>query len=86
MIRLKGSSEDKVSFEFPDIDDYLIRIKVPGSFLDPLDFHELKRGVNTLSSWVLFFQKRGEDYPELLSLSSQIELDPNLAIHIDKNH
>ncbi|WP_421762861.1 endonuclease MutS2 [Ekhidna sp.] len=84
MIRLKGSSEDKVSFEFPDIDDYLIRIKVPGSFLDPLDFHELKRGVNTLSSWVLFFQKRGEDYPELLSLSSQIELDPNLAIHIDK--
>lgn len=84
MIRLKGSSEDKVSFEFPDIDDYLTKIKVPGSFLDPQDFHELKRGVNTLTSWVSFFQKKGENYPELFSLSNKIEIDPNLSIHIDK--
>lgn len=84
MIRLKGSSDDKVSFEFPDIDEYLIKIKVPGSFLDPQDFHELKRGVNTLTSWVQFFQKKGEEYPELFSLSKKIEVDPNLAIHIDK--
>ena len=84
MIRLKGSSEDKVSFEFPDIEDYLTKIKVPGSFLDPQDFHELKRGVNTLTSWVLFFQQKGDSYPELFSLSNRIEIDPNLAIHIDK--
>lgn len=84
MIRLKGSSEDKVSFEFPDMDDYLTRIKVPGSFLDPQDFHELKRGVNSLTSWVLFFQKKGNQYTELHSLSNSIEIDPNLAIHIDK--
>ena len=84
MIQLKGSSEDKVSFEFPDIDDYLTRIKVPGSFLDPREFHELKRGVNTLISWVQFFQKKGSNYPELFSLSSKIETDPNLSIHIDK--
>ncbi|MEQ8629289.1 endonuclease MutS2 [Ekhidna sp.] len=84
MIRLKGSSEDKVSFEFPDIDDYLTKVKVPGSFLDPEDFHELKRGVNTLTSWVQFFQKKGIEYPELLVLSSHIEIDPNLSIHIDK--
>ena len=31
MIRLKGSSEEKVSFEFPDIDDYLTQVKVSGS-------------------------------------------------------
>lgn len=84
MIRLKESSEDKVSFEFPDMDEYLTQIKVPGSFLDPQDFHELKRGVNTLSSWVEFFKKKGDAYQELLSLSSAIEIDPNLAIHIDK--
>lgn len=84
MIRLKGSTEDKVSFEFPDMDEYLIRIKVPGSFLDPLDFHELKRGVNTLTSWVQFFHEKGTDYPELLSISSSIDIDPNLSIHIDK--
>ncbi|WP_424961689.1 endonuclease MutS2 [Ekhidna sp.] len=84
MIRLKGSPEDKVSFEFPDIDDFLTEVKVPGSFLEPDDFHELKRGVNTLTSWVQFFQKKGSEYPELLALSSHIEIDPNLAIHIDK--
>ncbi|WP_420318295.1 endonuclease MutS2 [Ekhidna sp.] len=84
MIRLKGSSEDKVSFEFPDIDEFLVRVKVPGTFLDPEDFHELKRGVNTLTSWVTFFQKKGDEYPELLKISNHIEIDPNLAVHIDK--
>ncbi len=84
MIHLKGSSEDKVSFEFPDMDEYLTRIKVPGSFLEPSDFHELKRGVNSLTSWVLFFQKKGSEYPELYNISNFIEIDPNLAIHIDK--
>ncbi len=83
MIRLKGSSDDKVSFEFPDMDDYLVQVKVPGSFLDPQDFHELKRGVNTLTSWVSFFQRKGVEYPELHSLSNSIYIDPNLAIHID---
>ena len=84
MIQLKGSSEDKVCLEFPNIDDFLISIKIPGSFLNPQDFHELKRGVNTLTSWVQFFREKGGDYPELFGLSSRIEIDPNLAIHIDK--
>ena len=84
MIRLKGSSEEKVSFEFPDIDDYLTQVKVSGSFLNPEDFHDLKRGVNTLTSWIQFFQKKGSEYPELMALSSHIEIDPNLSIHIDK--
>ncbi|MEO9481810.1 MAG: endonuclease MutS2 [Ekhidna sp.] len=84
MIQLKGSSDEKVSFEFPDMDDYLVRIKVPGSFLDPQDFHELKRGVKTLTSWIHFFQKKGDDFQELFALSSSIAIDPNLSIHIDK--
>ena len=84
MIFLKGNREDKVSFEFPDIDDYLTRIKVPGSFLDAQDFHELKRGVNSLNSWVVFFQSKGARYPELFNLSGSISIDPNLTIHIDK--
>ncbi|MEO9873135.1 endonuclease MutS2 [Ekhidna sp.] len=83
MMRLKGEADDRVSFEFPDIEDYLTQIKVPGSFLDPQDFHELKRGVNTLASWVQFFQKKGNEYSELFSLSNKIEIDQNLSIHID---
>lgn len=84
MVRLKHSQEDQVSFEFPDIDEFLVRIKVPGSFLDPEDFHELKRGVNTLSSWVSFFQNKGDEYVELFRLSNRIAIDANLAVHIDK--
>ena len=59
MMKLKNSSEERVSFEFPDIDDYLKRVKIPGSFLDPAGFHDLKSGINTLVSWVLLFQKKG---------------------------
>lgn len=84
MIQLKGSSEDKVSFDFPDINEFLIKVKVPGTFLDPEEFHELKRGITTLFSWVQFFQTKGEGYPELHRLSGNISLDPNLAIHIDQ--
>ncbi len=84
MMKLKNSSEERVSFEFPDIDDYLKQIKVPGSFLDPPSFHELKAGINTLISWVLLFQKKGELYPELFNISSRIDIDPNLSIQIDR--
>jgi DNA mismatch repair protein MutS2 len=84
MMKLKNSSEERVFFEFPDIDAYLKQIKIPGSFLDPAGFHELKAGINTLVSWVLLFQKKGEVYPELFSISSHIDIDPNLSILIDR--
>lgn len=84
MMKLKNSSEERVSFEFPDIDDYLKRVKIPGSFLDPAGFHDLKSGINTLVSWVLLFQKKGEVFPELFSLTSHIEIDPNLSTLIDR--
>lgn len=84
MQSLKSESANKVVFDFPDIEDYLTRIKVPGTFLDSIDFHELKRGVNTLTSWVSFFQDRGDAFRELKILSNSISIDPNLAIHIDR--
>lgn len=84
MMKLKNSSEERVFFEFPDIDEYLIQVKVAGSFLDPTGFHDLKSGINTLVSWVLLFQKKGEVYPELFNISSHIEIDPNLSIVIDR--
>lgn len=84
MMRLKGEGSEHVFFDFPDIENHLTQIKVPGSFLDPESFHELKIGIHTLTSWVQFFQKRGDAYAELAALSDQIAIDPNLAIHIDK--
>lgn len=84
MIYLKGASEEKVSFEFPDIEAFLLRIKVPGSFLDPSEFHQLKTGVMSLVSWVDFFQKRGEAFPELAGLTSRVDVDPLLPHAIDR--
>ncbi|MEP1097187.1 MAG: endonuclease MutS2 [Cyclobacteriaceae bacterium] len=84
MLRLLVEDKSSVEFRFPDIDDYLVKIKVPGSWLDPLDFHELKVCVSTLSSWSVFFSDHQENYPELAALSSNIEIDPSLAPNINK--
>lgn len=84
MLHLVGHNNGRIQFQFPDIDDYLLRVKVPGTFLDPSDFHELKIGINTLASWTQFFTGNSEQYPELSSLSSNIEIDPNLAVSIDR--
>lgn len=83
MLVLKSNSDGKVVFEFPDIDEFLVAIKVPGSFLDAADFHQLKRGVITLDSWLRFFSGQGQKYPELSNLSARIELVGDLASSID---
>lgn len=84
MLHLVAHNKGEIQFQFPDIDDYLTRVKVPGSFLDPSDFHELKIGINTLTSWTKFFRGNALQYPELSSLSANIEIDPGLAASIDR--
>ena len=84
MQKLKSGSQGKVAFEFPDMDDLLTKIQVPGSFLEAQDFHELKVGIKTLSSWVEFFKDDKNEFAELEKLSGDVAIDPNLAIHIDR--
>lgn len=84
MLHLVANNNGKIQFQFPDIDDYLTRVKVPGSFLDPSDFHELKIGINTLTSWTRFFKGSSLQYPELSSLSANIEIDTGLSAYIDR--
>lgn len=84
MLRLLVEEKSSIEFRFPDIEEFLIKIKVPGSWLGPEDFHELKVGVSTLSSWAIFFSNHQENYPELSSLSSNIHIDPRLISSIDK--
>jgi len=84
MSSLKGDSQDKVSFEFVDFEEYLTKIKIPGSFLDPQDFHELKKGIKAVSLWSVFFQKHSVDYPHLFSLADRIDLEDDLVIQIDQ--
>ena len=82
MVRLKSDANGKVLFEFSDFEAYLTKIKVPGTFLDPTNFHDLKRGVVTLSSWLSFFSEE-QTYPELSSLVHGIELEPSLVTAIE---
>ena len=84
MSQLKSDANGKVSFEFTDFEEYLIKVKVPGTFLDPANFHDLKRGVLTVSSWVDFLEHQSETYPQLSVLSGKIELDSGLVYAIDK--
>ncbi|MEM6816986.1 MAG: endonuclease MutS2, partial [Bacteroidota bacterium] len=83
MMRLKSDANGQVSFEFSDFEEYLIKLKVPGTFLDPADFHKLKRGVLTVDSWIQFFKKYNASYPQLLGLVEKIDLDPTLSTEID---
>ncbi len=84
MLKLLIDDRSSVQFQFPDIDEYLTKVKVPGSWLDPLDFHELKTGINTLTSWTEFFLVKQDTYPELSSLSSKIHVHTELAPSINK--
>ncbi|MEM9339625.1 MAG: endonuclease MutS2 [Bacteroidota bacterium] len=84
MMLLKSSERDKVAFRFPAIDAYLVKVKVPGSFLQTVDFHELKIGVNTLTSWTSFFKNKAAEYPELYTLSASVEVAPGLSDAIDR--
>ncbi|MEQ9404471.1 MAG: endonuclease MutS2 [Cyclobacteriaceae bacterium] len=84
LLKLVAESKGKVQFRFPDIEQLLIRIKVPGSYLNPEGFHELKLGIQTLVSWAGFFENNHEDYPELSLLAGNVDVDPGLSHRIDK--
>ena len=84
MLILKSDGNGKVSFEFSDFEEYLVKVKVAGTFLDPGDFHDLKKGVQTVASWMDFFDANSEKYPMLLGLSETIELDANLVYEIER--
>jgi len=84
VIKLRGEANGKVLFEFGDFEEYLIKIKVPGTFLDPSNFHDLKRGIYTVSSWISFLIPNKEQYPHLSVLADRIELNPTLIDSIDR--
>ena len=84
MIRLKEHPDRELSYQFPDMDDHLIKVKVPGSFPNPDDFHKLKRGLDVLTLWISFFNKHEKVFPELSGLSSKIEIDDSISKAIDR--
>ncbi len=83
-MRLRASEREQVTFRFPAIEEYLVKVKVPGTFLQAEDFHDLKVGVNTLTSWTSFFKNKNLNYPELYALSADVQIAPDLAAAMDR--
>ena len=84
MLGLLAEHKDSVSMMFVDIDEFLVRVKVPGSFLDAKDFHDLRSGLATMTSWVKFLESHKETYQVLSALSKNIEVDDSLEQAIDR--
>ena len=82
MSLLKDDDKNNVSFEFVAIEEYLAKIKIPGSFPDPQDFNELKKGIKSISFWSVFLRRHSSDYPNLSRLAEHINPDQDLANQI----
>ncbi|MEM6643025.1 MAG: endonuclease MutS2 [Bacteroidota bacterium] len=81
---LKADTKASISFEFVDFESHLTRLKVPGTFLDPGHFHDLKRGIVAVASWTLLLENRRLDFPELALLAAEIEVDARLVDTIEQ--
>ncbi len=84
MVVLATSEREKIDLHFLDIDEYLAKVKLPGSFLDAVDFHQLKLSLGTLLSWTDFLYKNEESYPELFKLLIGDPVEPILLTEIDR--
>lgn len=63
---------------------YLNKAKIEGAFLFEEDFHEIRLGLKTLESCVLFFKKNAEEYPQLFQLLGMVEDNISLTFSIDR--
>ena len=73
------------SSHFTNLNPYLEKAKLEGSFLEQDEFQEIKLALQTLQLCISFFQKFGESYPTLKALLGLLlDLDLKLLREIDK--
>lgn len=72
------SGETFPSSNFLNIYPYLNKSRVPGTFLDEGEFHEIRLALITLKGCVDFFNKHQEEYPEFFKLVRTVSLDNTL--------
>lgn len=78
------SGESFPSSNFTNLNPYLEKAKLEGSFLDQDEFHEIKLALQTLKACLTFFNKYGESYPVLSQLLGLVlELDAGLLKAIE---
>ena len=73
------------SSHFTNLNPYLEKAKLEGSFLEQDEFQEIKLALQTLQLCISFFQKFGESYPTLKALLGLLlDLDLKLLREIDQ--
>ena len=83
MLRMLVSGEVP-NRHFYDIKQLIIRIKVPGTFLEGEEYLSLAHSVEALAQWLNHLQKEQEDFPELFRLSNRVHIDASIVKEIDK--
>lgn len=68
---------------FIDINPYLEKAKIEGSFLLEEELHEVKLALSTLHKCLRFFEGKEEAYPQLYQLSGAILFEDNLLKAIE---
>jgi DNA mismatch repair protein MutS2 len=83
--KILESGESFPSSSISDINPFLEKAKLEGTFLDEEEFHELKLSLQTVKGCLNFFAKHGDFYPSLSQLLGLvIDLDMNLLKEIEK--
>ena len=68
-----------------EIESLLNKVTLDGSWLDVDELYELKRALNTAAACVQYFSgPKGEDFPELTNLSSQVFVARHLLDELDR--
>ncbi|WP_209331497.1 endonuclease MutS2 [Lunatimonas salinarum] len=82
--RLLLSGEYFPTTNFVNIHPYLDKARLEGTFLYEEEFHEIKLGLQTLTSCVDFFNYNEQEYPQLFQLLGMVNDDRTLIRAIDR--
>ncbi|GAA4824119.1 endonuclease MutS2 [Algivirga pacifica] len=83
-LRIMAEGEYFPVSNYIDIDHFLRKATLEGTFLAEEEMYDLKRALTTLSECLFFFEgKEKQEYPELIAISSRIEFDRQILREIE---
>lgn len=84
MLQILSSGDHLPSRDFQDLEVFLKKIRLKGSFLQGEDFATLKNLLILLYDWTRYLKNHQESYPELCSLTYGFIADTNLISTIER--
>ncbi len=77
-------SHSNPNLHFYDFQEFIVRIKVPGTYLDGEDYLSIANSVRALHAWLSFLEEQ-ESYQHLQLLSNGLGVDLSVANRIDES-